>query len=118
MVELNPLDFQVKLCQRTFKYPDDLELLNELPCFVIIYDLWEENNAKRLWANTSWLEYTGQTLEQFQAYDFTGNTSAHVKSRQYVMGKDIQNDRKRVNFEYTMYPNEEPLRVVLLHQPI
>eukprot|EP00961_Rhodomonas_salina_P181537 2450260-Rhodomonas_salina.1 len=52
---LNPLEFQSRQCKKSFKYPEDLDVLNNLPNLVIIYDLWEKNNAKRLWANAAWL---------------------------------------------------------------
>lgn len=66
-----PLNFHCldNVLQRTYQFPQSLEVLNDFPCFCAVYDLREQGNPKQMWANAAWLNYLGQTLDSFQGSD-------------------------------------------------
>lgn len=105
-------------CLRPYKYPQDLELLNETACFTVMYDFAEEGNPKKVWANAAWLQYVGQTLEEFQSFDFAANTSAHIKKQMWQMGQAIQIKKETMSVEHTAYPRDKPVRVLMVQRPI
>eukprot|EP00286_Rhodomonas_abbreviata_P001878 CAMPEP_0181290542 /NCGR_PEP_ID=MMETSP1101-20121128/1468_1 /TAXON_ID=46948 /ORGANISM="Rhodomonas abbreviata, Strain Caron Lab Isolate" /LENGTH=647 /DNA_ID=CAMNT_0023394831 /DNA_START=91 /DNA_END=2031 /DNA_ORIENTATION=+ len=115
---LDALQLNGEICAKVHKYPDDLELLNEVACFSLIYDFSEMGNPKKVWASAAWLSYVDQTLEDFQQYDFAGNTSEPIKRQMFDLGQEIQIKRKAINLEHTAYPSDRPVRLLLMQKPI
>lgn len=115
---MNPINLQHDIGARIHRYPVDLDILNEIGCFVIIYDFLELGKPKKLWANAPWLTYIGQTLDEFQKYDFSSNVSAPVKKIQYDVGQQVQIGRQTSNLQLSMYPVDVPLMALAMHQPL
>eukprot|EP00961_Rhodomonas_salina_P006704 90992-Rhodomonas_salina.5 len=85
---------------------------------VAIFDYSEYGNPKKLWANAAWLALSGDTLEAYQNYDLAGNTSLSVKDKMFYLAQQIQKEKKVVGFEWTIFPNDVPIRVHHQMRPI
>lgn len=92
--------FKSEICSKVHKFPEGLEVLNEVCTMVCVLDYRSFENPKKVWANAPWLEFSGETLQEFQGYDFAGNMSQGVKEKSYLLGREIHVERKTLHFEY------------------
>lgn len=116
--ELDPLQITREICSRSHSYPSGLELLDEVPIHVVINDFLEAGKPRKIWANAPWLQYSKQTLQEFQDYDFAANVAAPVKKVMYEVGQQVQIGRKVSNIKINLYPLDKPVPVIVMHQPL
>lgn len=96
------------------KFPEDFAIFNEVAAFVQLCD-WSDagNRTQRLWASAAWLKHTSQTLEEFTAYDYAGNSSEYIKGKSFELSIEVQVERRPQQFEWVIQPNNRKPRRVL-----
>eukprot|EP00961_Rhodomonas_salina_P034938 470166-Rhodomonas_salina.1 len=115
-----PLDFHFEgnICKEMHKYPEGLEVLNDVPIFTVLYDLKDAGCPRKLWANSAWLAQIGQTLEEFQSFDLAGNASAGMLEIMQEIGRQVQLERKVISFPHTVYNGNKAIGVVGVLRPV
>jgi len=108
------------LSDKVYRFPEDLEVLDELED--VFFQVWdfEPSQQKALWGNRRWLELHGLSLEQLQSYHLRDST-ASIQDWERSLHQKIQVEHQReVVIKQLASPRHgaEPVPVRVSMQPI
>ncbi len=78
----------------------------------------DAKNPRKLWANLSWLNHLGLTLEEFQTNDPNSESLALTSEAIARLGREVQRDRRVVSHSHVMRVKGLPQRLVGVFRPV